>query len=84
MRCTVYIGSEATFTATRYKQALAKGIAMRQAAEAAYELAAAKAKRKAARAMRLVLTRSTATRIPTRLVKQAKPERAPRKRNTDA
>lgn len=51
-RCSsVYIGTENTYTVERYQAALAKALAMRQAAEAAYELAATKAKRAAAKAL---------------------------------
>jgi hypothetical protein len=57
---TVYIGSENTYTVAKYKVALAKAIALRQAAEAAYERAAAKAKRKAAAEMKAVLSQRAA------------------------
>lgn len=59
---TVYIGSETTYTAARYRLALAKAVALRQAAEEAYERAAAKAKRKAAAEMKAVLGRSATAR----------------------
>lgn len=61
-RSSVYIGSETTYTVARYKLALAKAIALRHAAEEAYERAAAKAKRKAAAEMKAVLSRSAAAR----------------------
>lgn len=59
---TVYIGSETTYTVQKYKVALAKAIALREGAEASYEAAAAKSKRKAALAMKAALTRSAAPR----------------------
>lgn len=58
---TVYIGSETTYTAKKYKHALGKAIALRQAAEQAYELAAARHKRKAAAAMKAVLVQSASS-----------------------
>ncbi len=62
-RCSsVYIGSETTYTLARYKAALAKAMVLRQAAEEAYERAAAKDKRKAAAAMKAVLRASAAAR----------------------
>ena len=59
---TVYIGSETTYTIEKYKVALAKAIALRRSAEESYEAAAAKAKRKAAAAMKAVLIKSAAAR----------------------
>lgn len=51
-RCSsVYIGTENTYTVERYQAALDKAVALRQAAEQAYELAATKAKRAAAKAL---------------------------------
>jgi hypothetical protein len=44
-RCSVYIGTENTYTVEKYKLALAKAIALRERAEAAYQRAATKAKR---------------------------------------
>lgn len=48
-RCSIYIGNENTYTLQRYRRALARAIAMRTEAEAAYELAATRAKRAAGR-----------------------------------
>jgi hypothetical protein len=45
LRRTVYIGTENTYTAARYQIALEKAIAMRAAAEEAYQRAATRAKR---------------------------------------
>lgn len=59
---TVYIGNENTYTVAKYQAALAKAIALRQAAEVAYERAAAKAKRNAAAEMKAVLRQSAAPR----------------------
>jgi hypothetical protein len=59
---TVHIGSENTYTVEKYALALSKAIELRHAAEEAYERAAAKAKRKAAVAMKAVLTKSAAAR----------------------
>ena len=59
---SVYIASESTYTVEKYKVALARAIALRQAAEVSYEAAAARAKRKAAVAMKAVLTKSAAAR----------------------
>lgn len=51
-RCSsVYIGTENTYTVERYQAALVKAVAMRQAAELAYELATTKAKRAAAKSL---------------------------------
>ena len=50
-RCSsVYIGTENTYTVERFQAALDKAVAMRQAAEEAYERAATKARRAAAKA----------------------------------
>jgi len=46
---SVYIATENTYTLARYKAALAKAIALRSAAEKAYQAAATKAKRQAAK-----------------------------------
>jgi hypothetical protein len=46
---SVYIATENTYTLARYKAALAKAIALRGAAEKAYQAAATKAKRQAAK-----------------------------------
>ena len=52
-RCSsVYIGTENTYTVERYLAALEKAVALRREAEAAYEAAATKAKRAAAKALR--------------------------------
>ncbi|MEN9630731.1 MAG: hypothetical protein RJA10_3959 [Pseudomonadota bacterium] len=52
-RCSsVYIGTENTYTVERYLAALEKAVALRREAEAAYEIAATKAKRAAAKALR--------------------------------
>lgn len=52
-RCSsVYIGTENTYTVERYLAALDKAVAMRREAELAYEAAATKAKRAAAKALR--------------------------------
>jgi hypothetical protein len=48
-RRSVYIGTENTYSIERYKLALAKAIALREQAEAAYQRAATKAKRAAVR-----------------------------------
>lgn len=48
-RCaTVYIGSETNYTLRRYKQALAKAVALRKSAEVQYQEDATQAKRRAA------------------------------------
>jgi len=44
-RCSVYIGTENTYTEEKYRMALAKAILLRDRAEAAYQRAATKAKR---------------------------------------
>jgi hypothetical protein len=49
---SVYIATENTYTVARYKAALAKAIALRRAAEKAYQMAATKAKRESARKLR--------------------------------
>jgi hypothetical protein len=49
---SVYIATENTYTVARYKDALAKAIALRRAAERAYQAAATKAKRESARKMK--------------------------------
>jgi hypothetical protein len=49
---SVYIATENTYTVARYKEALAKAIALRRAAEKAYQMAATKAKRESARKMK--------------------------------
>jgi len=49
---SVYIATENTYTVARYKAALAKAIELRRAAERAYQMAATKAKREAARKMK--------------------------------
>jgi len=59
---TVYIGSESNYTVEKYEVALGKAVALRRAAEEAYERAAAKAKRKAAAEMKAVLTKSALAR----------------------
>lgn len=48
-RRSVYIGNENTYTVLRYRRALVKAIKIREEAEAAYELAATRAKRAAGR-----------------------------------
>jgi hypothetical protein len=49
---SVYIGSEGTYTAARFKRALARAIELRRLAEEQYELDATRAKRKAGSALR--------------------------------
>jgi hypothetical protein len=52
-RCSsVYIGTENTFSLERRQEALDKAVAMRREAEEAYELAATKAKRAAAKVLK--------------------------------
>jgi hypothetical protein len=53
-RRTVYIGTENTYTPERYAQALARAVALRDAAVLAYEKAATAAKRRAGRELRAV------------------------------
>ena len=48
-RCTIYIGTENTYTLERYHQALERAIEMRRQAETEYERAATRAKRADAR-----------------------------------
>jgi hypothetical protein len=59
---TIHIASESNYSVERYKAALAKAVAMRQAAEVSYERAAASAKRKAAAEMKAILGKSAAMR----------------------
>lgn len=47
-RLSVFIGTENTYTAERYLEALAKAVALREKAEAAYQRAATRARREAA------------------------------------
>jgi uncharacterized small protein (DUF1192 family) len=57
-RCaTVYIGSETNYSLRRYKQALAKAVALRKAAEAQYQQDATQAKRQAALGLRKAVRR---------------------------
>ncbi len=51
-RRTIYIGTENTYSAQRFNAALARAIAMRHAAEAAYQRAETLARRAEARALR--------------------------------
>ena len=51
-RCTIYIGTENTYTIERYQKALERAIVMRGAAEDAYQKATTRAKRAAARKMK--------------------------------
>ncbi len=52
-RCSsVYIGTENTYSVERYQEALEKAVAMRQEAESAYERAATRAKRAAAKVLK--------------------------------
>ncbi len=51
-RCTIYIGTENTYTIERYEKALERAIVMRGAAEDAYQKATTRAKRAAARKMK--------------------------------
>ncbi len=51
----IYIGSESTYTPARYKQALAKAIEMRQAAEESYRKDELRDRRAGARAMKAAL-----------------------------
>jgi len=53
-RRTVYIGTENTYTPEKYAQALARAVALRDAAVLAYEKAATAAKRRAGRELRAV------------------------------
>jgi hypothetical protein len=48
----VYIATENTYTLEKYKRALAKAVAMRKSAEKAYQTAATKAKREAAKKLK--------------------------------
>jgi hypothetical protein len=48
----VYIATENTYTLEKYKRALTKAVAMRKAAERAYQIAATKAKREAAKKLK--------------------------------
>jgi hypothetical protein len=57
LRRTIYIGTANTYTTARYEAALARAVAMRAAAEAAYERATTRAKRAEGRALRLKLQR---------------------------
>lgn len=54
-RKSIYIGTENTYTLTRYKAALKRAVEMRKEAVAAYEEAATKAKRAEARAHKKAL-----------------------------
>jgi hypothetical protein len=54
-RSTIYIGTEKTYTVERVEAALARAVALRTAAEQAYALAAARAKRAEARVLQLDL-----------------------------
>ena len=54
-RRNVYIGTENTYTPERFEAALAKAVAIRAEAEAAYRRDATRAKRSAARALRSAL-----------------------------
>jgi len=69
-RCSsVYIGTENTYTVERFQAALAKAVAMRQAAEEAYERDATEAKRASAEALtsgRAPASRKPAARAPRR------------------
>jgi len=59
-RCaTVYIGSESTYTAQRYDDALSKALALRSRAEVKYRAAATRARRKEALQIRAVLGKAT-------------------------
>lgn len=52
-KCTsIYIGTENTYDAARYREALAKAVEMRQAAEGRYAEEATKARRRSATVMR--------------------------------
>lgn len=51
----IYIGNERTYTAQRYREAVARAIEMRQAAEAEYAQAATQTRRRAARAYKAKL-----------------------------
>ena len=64
-RCSsIYIGTENTYTAERYQAALDKAVAMRQEAEAAYAVAATKAKRAAAKVLTAALRDAKAAAKP--------------------
>lgn len=51
----IYIGNERTYTAQRYREALARAIEMRKAAEDTYAREATQARRRAARALKAKL-----------------------------
>lgn len=51
----IHIGTPSTYTKARYREALAKAVALRAQAVADYELAATRAKRKEAQAMKKAL-----------------------------
>ena len=55
LRRTIYFGTENTHTIERYEKALERAIAMRSAAEEAYQKAGTRAKRVAAREMKVQL-----------------------------
>lgn len=59
--CSIYIGTENTYTVERYQAALEKAVAMRQAAEEAYQVAATKARRAEAKALHLVAAKPPAS-----------------------
>lgn len=55
LRKSIYIGTENTYTVARYEAALERAVAMRRAAEEAYERATTRAKRAEGRALKQVL-----------------------------
>lgn len=56
---SIYIGNENTYTKARYREALAKAIALRAEAEASYTAAATKARRKSALVMKAALRKAS-------------------------
>jgi hypothetical protein len=52
---SIYIGTENTYTPRRYREALSKALALREAAVADYQRAATRARRAAARALKATL-----------------------------
>ena len=75
----IYIGSEATYTPERYKEALAKAIEMRQAAEEAYRADELRARRAGAKEMKSLLNeaRKTASdKVTARAAAKAAPKTA--------
>jgi hypothetical protein len=79
-RCSsVYIGTENTYSAERYQEALEKAVALRREAEEAYERAATKAKRADAKVLKEPVAEPRAVRKPLldKLSAERKPPAAP-------